>query len=307
MGKTTIEWTDKTWNPVRGCSRVSAGCENCYAERQAGRFSGPGQAYEGLVQLKPGGFRWTGDIKVIEKELIAPLKWRKPQKIFVNSMSDLFHTGISDLELTGIFDVMIEAHKTHGHIFQILTKRAERMNLFVHVYLTSIHPGERYLPGIWLGVSVENQEAANERIPLLVGTPAQIRFISAEPLLGQIDLREWFCRWEMLNETTPSGKQLFRCKSCMRENVGPDKFCDVPRQRVDCSKWIPPIQWVITGAESGPGARPMNVGHVRLLRDHCKASNVAFFYKQDADKHGKKIPLPELDGKTWAEFPRVRE
>src|SRR6476620_7247058 len=119
-----IEWTNATWNPIRGYSVVSPGCKNCYAMKQAHRFSGKGQAYEGLTQLTSNGPVWTGKVKFVPEHLADPLKWREPRRVFVNSMSDLFHEGMSDLDIEAIFGVMALAQQ---HTFQILTKRPERM------------------------------------------------------------------------------------------------------------------------------------------------------------------------------------
>lgn len=190
--KTTISWCDATWSPVRGCSRVSPGCGGsdgggCYAERVAHRFSGPGQPYEGLTRLTKGGPRWTGKIRLVPEALDQPLRWKNPRRIFVNSMSDLFHEGIPDDFIDQVFAVMALAPQ---HQFQVLTKRPDRMRQ----YCASLGDGaapdritmaalaldhnrtgglvKRPLPNVYLGVSVENQEAADERIPLLLQTPA---------------------------------------------------------------------------------------------------------------------------------------
>ena len=222
--KTGIEWTDATWNPIRGCSRVSEGCRNCYAETVANRFCGPGKPYEGVVQIGAdgkGNGKWNGQIKFVEKHLLDPLRWKKPQRIFVNSMSDLFHENVTDEMRDRIFAVMALCPQ---HTFQVLTKRPERMLAYLSDdeaplrwddspgdwNLSKAEDGLVYsamerrdtarmdkrgyvrldnpLPNVQLGVSVENQKAADERIPLLLQTPAAVRFISAEPLLGPINL-----------------------------------------------------------------------------------------------------------------------
>ncbi len=247
MSDTTIEWTDKTWNPTRGCSRISPGCEHCYAERQATRMiHGP---YQGLVRSTPNGPRWTGVVRLADhKTLQAPLHWRNPRRIFVNSMSDLFHERLDNSHVDQVFEVM---HHASWHTYQILTKRADRMHDYVN--------GAKWptVPWIWLGVSVENQEYADLRMPILLNTPAAVRFVSVEPLLGPVDL-------------TP---------------------------------WLSKIDWVIVGAESGPGARPMNEKWVRALRDQCVQAGVKFFYKQRLDERGRKMSLPVLDGRQWSQWP----
>lgn len=282
---TAIEWTDATWNPVRGCSRVSEGCRNCYAERVAARFSGPGMPYEGLATIGKNGPRWTGEVRFAGEHLADPLRWRKPRRIFVNSMSDLFHESLDPDQIAMVWAVMALAPR---HTFQVLTKRAARAREVLG------HPGfyDRVLKcagllrqkrpdllqvgisnpatfparWIWVGVSVENQWAANERIPHLLETPAAIRFLSVEPMLGPIDFRE------------------------------------VPgfnRVGLDLSNW-----WVICGGESGPGARPMKPEWVWPLRDQCRNARVPFFFKQWGGTN-KKAAGRKLDGRTWDEMPRV--
>jgi protein gp37 len=285
--KTGIEWTDATWNPIIGCSRVSEGCRNCYAETIAGRFGGGKETvYSGLTQIVNGRAVWTGQIKETKK-LLEPLSWRSPKRVFVNSMSDLFHENVSDELRDRIFAVMA---LTPWHTFQVLTKRPERML----EYLTGLpgferdariietagdiaqvgflHPdgrrvferegknGDRAVPrfpleNVWLGVSVENQPAADERIPLLLKTPAAVRFISAEPLLGPVDLD----RIEM---------------PCPPARIGGtySSLCSEVNR--------PLLDWVICGGESGPAARPMHPDWARSLRDQCAAAGVPFFFKQ---------------------------
>jgi protein gp37 len=180
-----IEWTDATWNPVRGCTKVSPGCKNCYAETFAERWRGvPGHAYE-------QGF----DLRLVPEKLDEPLRWKKPRRIFVNSMSDLFQEGVPDDLHRDVFAVMALAPQ---HTFQVLTKRADRMRDYCRSAIRVRPAGDRAsvawpLPNVWLGVSVENQHFADERIPLLLQTPAAVRFISAEPLLGSTGQRFWGC------------------------------------------------------------------------------------------------------------------
>ena len=299
--KTGIEWTDATWNPVRGCSRVSEGCRNCYAERVAARFSGPGQPYAGLAVMRKGEPRWTGKVRVIEEHLRDPLRWTKPRRVFVNSMSDLFHEELSDETIDRVFAVMALAE---WHTFQILTKRPERM-------LEWFETSERFkrvndaamkeygrpavasqehgmiargwpLRNVWMGVSAEDQRTAEQRVPLLVKTPAVVRFVSAEPLLGKIDLRGAFSE---------------------------------PYER----RWG--IDWVIAGGESGPHSRPMDPEWARALRDQCRDAGAAFFFKQWGDVRERGCALPGhpmydaglrvgapkggglLDGREWRDFP----
>lgn len=247
--RTKIEWTDATWNPFRGCSRVSEGCRNCYAERMAGRFAGEGQPFHGFVKRMGKEFRWTGRVASMpDRE--QPFRWRKPRRIFVNSMSDTFHEAATADSIAYIFATMTAAHYLRGHVFQVLTKRADRMATLLHMpdfwtlvnrYVeTSIRDFDDFGPhnppdGIWLGVSIEDQTAANQRINALLATPAKLRFLSCEPLLGPITLH-------------------------------PDQMAG--------------IDWVIVGGESGPSARPMHPDWARHIRDHCAAADVPFFFKQ---------------------------
>lgn len=188
MGQDTgIQWTDATWNPIRGCSRVSSGCVNCYAESVAARFSGPGQPYEGLVTIgshwppgPPKRPRWNGEIRIVREHFDDPLRWRRPRRIFVNSMSDLFHPNIPDPVVEELFAVMETADH---HQFQILTKRPERAAEYFR---------RRFPPSanVWIGTSVEDQESADRRIPFLREISASVRFVSYEPALGPLVLGE---------------------------------------------------------------------------------------------------------------------
>lgn len=250
---TPISWTDSTWNPLRGCSRVSAGCERCYAETMAGRFSGIGQPYEGLVRRTTNGFRWTGAMRFIPEALAIPFRWKKGRKIFVNSMSDLFHEQVKDEWLDACFDVM---RRTPQHTYQILTKRAARMAFYLE--------GKSVEPHIWLGVSVENQETANQRICELLTIDAKVRVVSYEPALGPINL----C------SLTPFLAQPGVTVDALRGDwVAPSG------ERLSL---IPPasLAWVICGGESGPKARECRVEWLRSVKDQCAAAGVACWMKQ---------------------------
>lgn len=289
--KTGIEWTDATWNPIRGCSRVSEGCRNCYAESVANRFKGQGQPYEGLI-ARTG--QWNGNITVVDHLLDQPLRWRKPRRIFVNSMSDLFHETVPDDVIHAVFSVMAQATQ---HTFQILTKRPERMRdvltLWDRIGITGNYFHGHPLPNVWLGVSVEDQATADERIPLLLQTPAAVRWISAEPLIGPIDF---------------SGMWVPHQNPAMHENM------------------LEALDWVVVGGESGKGARPMQLDWARTLRDQCQSAGVPFFFKQWGefgpnwfcdgdgkydggpiwmDRMGKKAAGRLLDGREWNEYPVV--
>jgi protein gp37 len=311
MASTKIEWTDAVWNPIRGCSRVSEGCRNCYAERQAIRQSGPGGKYEGLVRIhitpprpptperrEP---RWTGKVVFDEEKLKDPLGWKKPRRIFVNSMSDLFHERVEDNWIHEVIAIMAVCPQ---HTFQILTKRPTRMREFLSTHYVHISK----FRNIWWGVSVEDQATADERIPLLLETPAAVRWISAEPLLGSIDLRFL----QPNNEVEIDA--LRGTHGVIRPHRGSN----------------PSIDWVVVGGESGPGARPMHPDWARLLRDQCQTASVPFFFKQWGEftpygrgfvkgsgcgprtnhtamfKVGKKAAGRELDGTDWSQYPEAR-
>lgn len=242
-----IEWTEDTWNPVLGCDKVSDGCKNCYAIRMAYRLMhNPkmGDKYAGLTKKTEGGaLNWTGKLNLLEDVLQKPLKTKKPTTYFVNSMSDLFHDDVPFDYILKVWSVMQASQR---HTFQILTKRPARAIEFFHWLGMDI-----YIPmaNVWIGVSVENQKAADERIPLLLEIPAAVRFLSCEPLLGPVDLNTFIKQ--------PDGKRT--CST---------------------AKWLDGLHWVIVGGESGPGARPVHPTWAWRLREQCAASAVPFFFKQ---------------------------
>lgn len=193
-GKTKIGWTDATWNPITGCTKVSPGCDNCYAQRFAERWRGiPGHHFE-------QGF----DLKIHYERFDQPYHWKKPRRIFVNSMSDLFHGHIPQSDLFVLLSTMEDEDR---HTYQVLTKRAGRM----HRLINDWNKGKPPLPNLWLGVSVENQEQADRRIPLLLNTSAAVRFVSVEPLLGPVDLGRWIAHldWVIVGgESGPRARQM---------------------------------------------------------------------------------------------------
>ncbi len=288
---TNINWTDKTWNPIIGCSRVSAGCENCYAERMAYRLAHmphTAERYGGLTRKTDKGPRWTGKTRLVPEVLAQPLKWRKTRMVFVCSMADLFHESVSDESIALVFAQMAQAH---WHTYQVLTKRPRRAaELMQRLHLLMTRQFNNFasydkpvgpwpLPNVWLGVSVENQEAADERVPLLLQTPAAVRFVSAEPLLGPVDL----------TADTPEGPYNY-LTGAVDTGMGlirPDG--------------APSVNWVIAGGESGPGARRMNSEWARYLREQCGSAGVPFHFKQ----WGKQQTGRTLDGREWLEFPKV--
>ena len=265
MSKSKIEWLQggSVWNPVTGCTKVSAGCKNCYAERQAERFWGD---------------RKFTDVQCHADRLDQPLRWRKPRRIFVNSMSDLFHDAVPFDFIDKVFAVMALAPR---HTFLVLTKRPERMRSHIEQLSKSIIPlekiaremgytfnfrGSSLLPwpirNIWLGVSVEDQATADERIPILLKTPAAKRFVSYEPALGKINLRPIIgphCHCDSSSSPSP---------------------CDEYSNAGRCSNTPSRIDWIICGGESGPNARPMHPDWARSVRDQCQQAGVPFFFKQ---------------------------
>lgn len=295
MGKTSIEWTDSSWSPITGCTRKSSGCDNCYSARLTYRLEMMGQAkYEGLTVLNPAGDRhFNGVVRCHHDQLEIPLKWKKPRKIFVNSMSDTFHRDVPFDFIDSMFAIMALCPQ---HTFQVLTKRPDRMAEYFNAPIplstradmvagmapTRIdgklfawgetrpdrHKADVYdrrpwmgwpLKNVWLGTSVENQEAADERIPHLLRCPAVVRFLSVEPLLGSISFPE-----------------------VCRKMDGPC-WCGSHISTVDFEplahrEW--PIHWSICGGESGPGARPMHPDWARSIRDQCVSAGVPFHFKQ---------------------------
>lgn len=286
--RTSISWTDATWNPTSGCSRVSEGCRNCYAEAMAARFNKPGQWGEGLATMvrTPDGRsapRWTGEVRLNEAALDQPLRWRKPRRIFVNSTSDLFHEAVPYEWIDKVFAVMALCPQ---HMFQILTKRPERMLDYMHLNrrraegiakhfpgLVGIEiVGVRWpLPNVWLGVSVEDEVTAHVRLPYLVATPAAVRFASVEPLLGPLDLNPWLYIITHDDEGILAAADEDEVPALeWREpaTIRPDEISQ------------PRIDWVIVGGESGPRARPMHPDWVRKIRDQCNDAAVPFHFKQ---------------------------
>lgn len=307
-----IEWTDKTWNPIVGCSKVSPACDNCYAEQQAGMCANFKQAqYQDVVRISPDCDtylgQWNGRTSFVESQLDKPLKRKKPTKYFVCSMSDLFHESVPFEWVAKVFSVMALCPQ---HTFQVLTKRPERMayffevvkNIDQHPELDQLlfdpwravyaAPGDSLpwpLPNVWIGTTVENQEQADRRIPHLLKCAAPVRFLSVEPMLGPVELGMW----------------------------------------LEYS-----IQWVICGGEAGPRARPMYEGWALSLMEQCRDASIPFFFKQWGEWYphpttscfpfaisygntyvwghgsglvsyrvGKKVAGRLLDGVEYSEFP----
>lgn len=336
-----IEWTDATWNPVIGCSKVSPGCDHCYAIRTAHRMqANPNPKVSAPYAGTESGGDWTGRVNLVAERLELPLRWRRPRLIFVNSQSDLFHDQVPDTYIAQVFAVMALAPR---HTFQVLTKRHGRMRSlltakrlappdlnFEGMVRNAAHNLRNNagrtdwpraddltwpLPNVWLGVSTETQQWADIRIPALLDTPAAVRWISAEPLLGPILL----CRCD--------GAQIEVKRHPFLVNSVCPLHGDV---RLD---------WVVTGGESGPGARPMDPQWARHIRNQCIAADVPFLHKQNGEwastgryglgiletrrcygsatetvrgditiheilhRAGKKVAGRELDGQRWDQYP----
>jgi protein gp37 len=233
MATTTIEWTEASWNPVTGCTKISPGCKNCYAERMAIRLQAMGNK----------NYKNAFSLTLQPHMLNLPLSWKVPRQIFVNSMSDLFHEDVPLTYIQKVFGVMQQAKQ---HTFQVLTKRTQR--------LRTLSPEISWPDNVWMGVTVENYEVTS-RIDDLRATDAKIKFLSCEPLLSSLD---------EINLTS--------------------------------------IDWLIAGGESGPKSRPMCKDWVMELRDQCKQSDTAFFFKQWGGIHKKKTGRM-LDGRLWNESP----
>lgn len=294
--KTGIEWTDATWNPIVGCSVVSPGCTNCYAMRQAARIETmqPGSHYAGTVRPSKAGPVWTGKVVLAPPRILhQPLRWRRGRKIFVNSMGDIFHEDVPDEWIDRVFAIMA---LTPQHTYQVLTKRSARMRAYMTApgrvdrwveaswplgegfplspqeYADRSHcgpPGRRTsvfnrfpLPNVWIGVSTEDQRRADERLPDLLATPAAVRFVSAEPLLGPINFRRV--------RIAPDHHTIL---DALDGYAIVDSIAGSGQERAR-------LDWVIVGGESGPHARPMHPGWVRSIRGQCAAADVPFLFKQ---------------------------
>lgn len=370
---TSIEWTDVTWNPVRGCSRVSEGCRNCYAEGVARRFSGPGMPYEGLIALSPkvrtvsrpalhGSInevshvgRWNGTTRFVPEVLAAPLSWRKPRRVFVNSMSDLFHESLSNEDIAAVFGVMAACPK---HTFQVLTKRPERARSWFAWISTQTDYRDRWigsvaeaellcrepigsrgadqcsvervatlriaaarvghrphlpfysnqawpLPNVWLGISVEDQKSADERIPVLLASPAAVRFVSYEPALAPVDFDRPRCDIHGRDEVA-SGPEGEFCNECAANGYADE---------LSFGHWLDPLNggldWVIVGGESGPGARPFDLAWARSTVEQCREAGVPVFVKQlgarPCSSTLEDVPVPRVATSEWADVHGIGE
>jgi len=274
---TKIEWTNETWNPVVGCSKVSPGCDNCYAEKMAGRLSCmANQKYATPQAINPpktgngkywhtgawagGKFRWNGKTVCDESSLDKPLHWKKPRMIFVCSMSDLFHPSVPFEFINKIALVMARCPQ---HTFQVLTKRPEIA--LEHTKNWQKESGYSSLFGgdVWLGVTAENQKCADERIPILLQIPAAVRFVSIEPMLGAVEIPKEYL-----------GKKIDHYFGEAREK-------ELTAEQFTSGNYLDNfLDWVIVGGESGPGARHCKLEWIRGIVDQCKTASMPIFVKQ---------------------------
>ena len=281
----TIEWTDTTWDPLVGCTRKSAACRHCYAEALTAASAQDKQWGYGFAEVGPAGPSWTGAIALREDRLALPLAWDAPRRILVNALSDLFHESAPIETIDRVFAIMALAPR---HIFQILTKRPKIMQTYIADKATpgrithaidEIAPNPNAhaiaawpLPNVWLGVTAENQKEAERRIPVLLQTPAAVRWVAAEPLLEPLELK--LGTW----------------------------LRDAP-QRVASSGIGPWLDWVVAGGEIGVDAQPCHPDWARSLRDQCAKGGTAFYWRQ----WGEYIPTvgvtagagPEPIPLTW--------
>ncbi|MER9056479.1 phage Gp37/Gp68 family protein [Mesorhizobium sp. M0910] len=330
--KSAIEWTDATWNPITGCSIVSPGCTNCYAMKLAGTRLKHIDSRKGLTRDTKAGPVWTGEVRLNRQWLYQPLDWRKPRRIFVCAHGDLFAENVPDEWIDKMFAVMAMAPQ---HTFQVLTKRAKRIRRYLsnpdtprRIYelvcdlvtlddvpavllapgiddpglmppWPRVHLGQWPLPNVWLGVSAERQQEADARIPQLLATPAAVRFVSAEPLLGPID----FTKVQRFDEAPKEFVHALAGRF-WTDQTGlpkPDPSWAYPgRPFSDGGRGL---DWIIVGGESGPDARPMHPDWARDIRDDCKNAGVSFFFKQWGEwAPGECAPRMQLRterGATW--------
>jgi protein gp37 len=315
--KTRISWTEATWNPASGCTKVSPGCTHCYIDRtppfrfEARHFADPYPGDTANVGASTG-------VQLHPNRLTTPLRWTRPRLVFAGSLTDLFHTEIPAEFLAQVFAVMAA---TGRHTYQVLTKRPHRMRAWlagpgeaaVRAVLAgwAHERGQQFtgstawiaapdlaetitwpLPNVWVGVSAETQDWAHTRIPVLLDTPAAIHWVSAEPLLGPLDLRRWL----------PTGHD-----ERTRTNPTPSSATG--------AEAAPALDWVVTGGESGPDARPVHPDWIHALRDQCATAGVAFHFKQWGEwapvadhlsgmtRVGKRTAGRVLDGRTHDAYP----
>ena len=292
---TKIEWVKNrdgsqglTWNPVTGCTKISPGCQNCYAERVSKRLRGRcGYPADEpfMVTLHPD-------------RLEEPLRWRKPSMVFVCSMGDLFHEDVPRWIRFEVMDIILQAKQ---HIFLILTKRPANMKDFFEWYYTKAGRTTETIKNLWLGITAENQEMADLRIPILLQIPAAVRFVSVEPMLSPVRLilaRRYCTNCNYLHWSYNPAGSGFVYKEVYCPECGFAYGYHSPEGNSS-------IDWVICGSESGQNRRPANTEWIRSLKNQCVDADVPFFLKQ-MEINGRLVKMPKLDGQVWDQFPEVK-
>lgn len=284
---TKIEWTHRpgtvpvAWNPVTGCTPISPGCAHCYARRMAKRLAGRCGYPE-----SPHEF----DVTLHEDRLLQPYGYKKPRTVFVCSMGDLFHDAVPETFQMAVWGIMAASP---NHTFIVLTKRAQLMRFRMERYILQLHGT---LPNVWLGVTAENQEMADKRIPALLSVPAEVRFVSIEPMLGPVDLSRWLWRCECgAQPIDDSGGWRWNGERWQHHH-------GYPIGHIDCEP-TGELSWAICGGETGPGARPMYPDWARLVRAQCQAAGVPFFFKNEG---GTRRGSDYLDGQQYHEWPETK-
>jgi protein gp37 len=277
VNKTSISWTNYSWNPVVGCSKRSPGCASCYAEELHSKRH---KAYQEGKKLPKQYAKPFNEIQLFPERLEEPLKLRKPSKIFVCSVADLFHEDVPDEFIDKVMATVIACPQ---HTFQILTKRADNMRDYFKQGFDAGQWFDNQFPNLWLGTTCENQEQADKRIPILLQIPAAVRFVSVEPLLSPVDIQRY-----LKPEYFLGLEGVEKARAFANGWAG--------------THWLEHLNWVIAGSESGKNRRSAEADWFRSLRDQCIDTGTPYFLKQmEAD--GKVVGMPELDNVIWNQFP----
>lgn len=342
--KSGIQWTNATWNPTTGCSIVSDGCKNCYAMHFAGTRLVGKPSYEGTVRQTSRGPKWTGKVNLLTGRLDQPLRWKKPRLIFVNSMSDLFHPEIPFDFVAAVFAVMaLTPHHTYQVLTKrperalaffewfhsvdrllppgMIPTRCSR-GVWLGYLKRGVHIDEKRwdrldqqttpvaapwpLPNVWLGTSVEDQAAADKRIPILLQCPAAVRWISAEPLLGPVDLIRHLGDLWRCDECGFDWQECMHSSPARRYTAVTERYCGMCAgdggKDVRIGTW-PGLGWVVVGGESGRGARPCDPAWIRSVVEQCVTAKVPVFVKQLGKQWAKAAAAKHSKGGDPDEWP----